>query len=105
MAHSKEEVTYGAAQAKISEDESLRVAYKHGTPLEGGKIAESEPVSLFSSAPGISPADPSPQPPLRKQDEEQTAAGMEAERPPEMATRREDSSSPSMIHEGELRGK
>ncbi|CAA6660452.1 unnamed protein product [Spirodela intermedia] len=52
MAHRKEEVTYGAAQAKISEDESLRVAYKHGTPLEGGKIAESEPVSLFSSPRG-----------------------------------------------------
>lgn len=100
MAHSKEDVTYGAAQSKISEDESLRVAYKHGTPFEGGKIAESEPVSLFSSARGISPADPPPQPCGRQQEEEQTATGMGAERPPEMATGREDSSYPSTIHEG-----
>ncbi|OAY84673.1 uncharacterized protein LOC109711025 [Ananas comosus] len=50
MAQSKEDIKYGAAQAKVSEDESLRVAYKHGTPLEGGKIAESKPVDLFADA-------------------------------------------------------
>ncbi|KRZ64177.1 hypothetical protein T10_1936 [Trichinella papuae] len=28
----------------------LRVRYKHGTPLEGGKIADSEPVDLYADA-------------------------------------------------------
>ncbi|KAK8587157.1 hypothetical protein V6N13_086161 [Hibiscus sabdariffa] len=50
MAESKEDIKHGRAQAKQSEDESLRVAYKHGTPLEAGKIAESSPVDLFSTA-------------------------------------------------------
>ncbi|XP_059669712.1 uncharacterized protein LOC132314966 [Cornus florida] len=50
MAKSKDDVKYGTAQAKLSEDESLRVRYKAGTPLEGGKIVDSEPVDLFSSA-------------------------------------------------------
>ncbi|KAK7324383.1 hypothetical protein VNO77_27918 [Canavalia gladiata] len=54
MAKSKDDITYGTAQAKLSEDEALRVAYKHGTPLEAGKIADSEPVDLFSSAHNIS---------------------------------------------------
>ncbi|XP_027342985.1 uncharacterized protein LOC113855545 [Abrus precatorius] len=54
MAKSKDDITYGTAQARLSEDEALRVAYKHGTPLEGGKIAESEPVDMFSSAHNIS---------------------------------------------------
>nr|CAD1838762.1 unnamed protein product [Ananas comosus var. bracteatus] len=38
------------SSGEVSEDESLRVAYKHGTPLEGGKIAESKPVDLFADA-------------------------------------------------------
>ncbi|KAE8727029.1 hypothetical protein F3Y22_tig00005929pilonHSYRG00065 [Hibiscus syriacus] len=50
MAQSKEGIKHATAQAKQSEDESLRVAYKHGTPLEAGKIAESSPVDLFSTA-------------------------------------------------------
>ncbi|XVF50420.1 hypothetical protein PTKIN_Ptkin04bG0098400 [Pterospermum kingtungense] len=50
MAKSKDDMKFATAQAKQSEDESLRVAYKHGTPLEGGKIAESSPVDLFSGA-------------------------------------------------------
>lgn len=50
MARSKDDVKYGTAQAKLSEDEALRIRYKHGTPLEGGKIADSEPVNLFSAA-------------------------------------------------------
>ncbi|CBI25650.3 hypothetical protein VitviT2T_024588 [Vitis vinifera] len=54
MAKSKDDIKYATAQAKLSEDEALRVRYKSGTPLEGGKIAESEPVDLFSSARNIS---------------------------------------------------
>nr|ABB72387.1 seed maturation protein [Glycine latifolia] len=50
MAKSKEDITYGTSQARLSEDEAVRVAYVHGTPLEGGKIADSQPVDLFSSA-------------------------------------------------------
>ncbi|KAL2331121.1 hypothetical protein Fmac_018702 [Flemingia macrophylla] len=53
MAKSKEDIMYGTAQAKLSEDESLRVAYKHGTPLEAGKIADTEPLDIFSSAHNI----------------------------------------------------
>ncbi|XP_031120666.1 uncharacterized protein LOC116023791 [Ipomoea triloba] len=53
MAKSKEEITYGTAQARLSEDDALRVRYKGGDPLEGGKIAESEPVELFSAAHNI----------------------------------------------------
>ncbi|OVA04587.1 hypothetical protein BVC80_1713g16 [Macleaya cordata] len=49
MAKSKDDIKYGTAQAKLSEDETLRVRYKAGTPLEGGKIADSEPVDLFSA--------------------------------------------------------
>ncbi|KAI3518008.1 hypothetical protein L1887_06325 [Cichorium endivia] len=40
-------------KAKLSEDETLRVAYKSGTPLEGSKIAYSEPVDLFFAAHNI----------------------------------------------------
>ncbi|KAJ9164422.1 hypothetical protein P3X46_023999 [Hevea brasiliensis] len=54
MAKSEDDIKYGTAQAKVSEDESLRVRYKHGTPLEGGKIADSETFDLFSSANNIS---------------------------------------------------
>ncbi|CAL9220595.1 unnamed protein product [Arabidopsis halleri] len=50
MAKNKDDIKYATAQARLSEDEPIRVSYKHGTPLEGGKIAESEPVELFSSA-------------------------------------------------------
>lgn len=50
MATSKEDIKYGAAQARLSEDEMLRTGYHHGTPLEAGKIADSKPVNLFESA-------------------------------------------------------
>ncbi|KAL4352941.1 hypothetical protein GQ457_06G039280 [Hibiscus cannabinus] len=60
MAQSKEDIKHARAQAKQSEDESLRVAYKHGTPLEAGKIAESSPVDLFSAAHRIPQSDPDP---------------------------------------------
>lgn len=53
MAQSKDDITFGTAQARISEDDALRIRYKAGTPLEGGKIADSEPVDLFSSAHNI----------------------------------------------------
>ncbi|KAF5730802.1 hypothetical protein HS088_TW19G00402 [Tripterygium wilfordii] len=53
MAKSKEDIRYATAQAKLSEDEALRVRYKHGTPLEGGKIADSRPLDLFSGAHNI----------------------------------------------------
>ncbi|XP_042503877.1 SEED MATURATION PROTEIN 1 [Macadamia integrifolia] len=56
MAESKEDVKYGTAQAKLSPEETLRVAYKSGTPLEGGMISRSEPVDLFSGAHNISEA-------------------------------------------------
>lgn len=54
MAKSKEDIKYGTAQAKLSEDEARRVAYKADTPLESGQIADSEPVHLFSAAENIS---------------------------------------------------
>ncbi|XP_065859197.1 SEED MATURATION PROTEIN 1 [Euphorbia lathyris] len=57
MAKSKDDIKYGTAQAKLSEDESLRVAYKHGTPLEAGKIADSQPLDLFTAAHNISDSD------------------------------------------------
>lgn len=53
MAKSKDDITYGTAQARVSEDDTLRIRYKVGTPLEGGKIADSQPVDLFSSARNI----------------------------------------------------
>ncbi|KAK8710459.1 hypothetical protein V6N13_145782 [Hibiscus sabdariffa] len=62
MAERKEDIKHARAQAKLSEDESLRVAYKHGTPLEAGKIAESSPVDLFSAAHRIPQSDPDPPP-------------------------------------------
>ncbi|KAK4386841.1 hypothetical protein Sango_2554700 [Sesamum angolense] len=54
MAERKDDIKYGTAQAKVSEDEAVRVRYKGGTPLEGGKIADSEAVDLFSAAGNIS---------------------------------------------------
>ncbi|KAL1553007.1 second mef2-like protein 1 [Salvia divinorum] len=50
MAQSKDDIKYGTGQAKVSPDESLRVANVGGTPLESGKIADSEIVDLFPSA-------------------------------------------------------
>ncbi|WOL15638.1 hypothetical protein Cni_G24419 [Canna indica] len=56
MAQSKEDIKHGAAQAKLSEDEMLRVGYVHGTPLEAGKIADSKPVDLFAGSNRIASA-------------------------------------------------
>ncbi|XP_062011947.1 SEED MATURATION PROTEIN 1 [Rosa rugosa] len=54
MAKSKDDIKYATSQARLSEDEAVRVAYEHGTPLEGGKIAQSERVDLFPAAHNIS---------------------------------------------------
>ncbi|KAL6201902.1 PREDICTED: uncharacterized protein LOC101306413 [Fragaria vesca subsp. vesca] len=54
MAGSKDDIKYATSQARHSEDEAVRVGYVNGTPLEAGKIAESEPVDLFPAAHNIS---------------------------------------------------
>ncbi|KAI3951936.1 hypothetical protein MKW98_012141 [Papaver atlanticum] len=41
---------YGTAQARHSEDTTTREAYIAGQPIEGGKIADSEPVDFLSAA-------------------------------------------------------
>lgn len=60
MAASKEDIKYGAAQAKVTDDDMLRTGYINGTPLEGGKIADSS-----SPTHAASPT-PSPSAPLRR---------------------------------------
>jgi hypothetical protein len=50
MATSKEDVKHGTAQARLTEDDMVRTGYFNGTPLEGGKIADSDPVDLFAGA-------------------------------------------------------
>ena len=49
LANSKDDIKSGTSQARLNEDEAVRVAYKHGTPLEGGNSGDSEPVYLLSS--------------------------------------------------------
>ncbi|KAL5543734.1 hypothetical protein UlMin_007518 [Ulmus minor] len=79
MAKSKDDIKYGTSQARLSEDEAVRVAYKHGTPLEGGKIADSEPVDLFSSAHNVQkPEDSSTQSQLHRDDEVEEETGQES---------------------------
>ncbi|CAN4103825.1 unnamed protein product [Withania somnifera] len=56
MAKSKDDITYRTAQARLSEDDALRIRYKAGTPLEGGKIADSQIAELSSSAQKIAAA-------------------------------------------------
>lgn len=50
MATSKEDIKHGTAQARLTEDDELRTGYFNGTPLEGGKIADSDRVDLFAQA-------------------------------------------------------
>ncbi|XP_014500866.1 uncharacterized protein LOC106761813 [Vigna radiata var. radiata] len=57
MAKSKDDIKYATAQARLSEDEAVRVAYVNGTPLEGGKISDSQPVDMFASARNVAPKD------------------------------------------------
>ncbi|CAD6246309.1 unnamed protein product [Miscanthus lutarioriparius] len=58
MAHSKREIKPGRAHTKVSGDvEMLRTGFYDGTPLEGGKIADSQPVDLFAAARRVAEAD------------------------------------------------
>ncbi|KAL9322071.1 hypothetical protein ACSQ67_010124 [Phaseolus vulgaris] len=57
MAKSKDDIKYGTAQARLSEDEAVRVAYVNGTPLEGGKISDSQPVDMYANARNIAKSD------------------------------------------------
>ncbi|XP_066353327.1 SEED MATURATION PROTEIN 1-like [Miscanthus floridulus] len=59
MAHSKREIKPGRARTKVAgDDEMLRTGFYDGTPLEGGKIADSQPVDLFAAAHRVAEADP-----------------------------------------------
>ncbi|BAF22692.1 uncharacterized LOC4344438 [Oryza sativa Japonica Group] len=56
MATSKKEVRHGTAQAKVNgDDEMLRTGFINGTPLEAGKVADSQPVDLFDQARRVCP--------------------------------------------------
>ncbi|MCL7039282.1 hypothetical protein MKW94_020014 [Papaver nudicaule] len=46
----RDELKYGTAQARLSIDTTTREAYVSGEPIEGGKIADSEPVDFLSAA-------------------------------------------------------
>ncbi|XP_062192258.1 SEED MATURATION PROTEIN 1 [Phragmites australis] len=51
MAQSKEDIKHGTARTKVAgDDEMLRTGFHNGTPLEAGKIADSQPVDLFAPA-------------------------------------------------------
>ncbi|CAL5009195.1 unnamed protein product [Urochloa decumbens] len=51
MAQSERRMAHGRAQAKVAgDDEMLRTGFHNGTPLEAGKIADSQPVDLFAPA-------------------------------------------------------
>ncbi|KAK4285739.1 hypothetical protein QN277_002394 [Acacia crassicarpa] len=56
MAKSKDDIKPATSQARHSEDEPVRVAYRHGTPPEAGKIADSDIIEVFSSARNVSKA-------------------------------------------------
>lgn len=47
----EKKMEHGRAQARLSDDDMLRTGYVGETPLEGGKIADSEPVDLFNVQP------------------------------------------------------
>lgn len=56
MAKNKDDMKHGTARARLTEDDATRVAYVASTPLEGGFIAESEPIDMFSAAHNIEKA-------------------------------------------------
>ncbi|EMS66610.1 hypothetical protein TRIUR3_06375 [Triticum urartu] len=58
MATSKEDIKHGTAQARLTVDDELRTGYFNGSPLEGGKIADSDPVDLFAQARHVADASP-----------------------------------------------
>ncbi|GAU39347.1 hypothetical protein TSUD_56730 [Trifolium subterraneum] len=97
MAKSKDDIKYGTAQARLSEDEAVRVLYKHGTPLEGGKISDSEQVDLFSSANNISKSD-------QQQQQQQNVDSNQSQLQPDDDTKGEEDSTdfttgpPSLPH-------
>ncbi|KAL6658705.1 hypothetical protein ACP70R_002745 [Stipagrostis hirtigluma subsp. patula] len=56
------DMEHGAARTKVAgDDEMLRTGYHHGTPLEAGKIADSQPVDLFAPATRLAGAAPAQQ--------------------------------------------
>uniref|UniRef100_A0A0D9X3G7 Uncharacterized protein n=1 Tax=Leersia perrieri TaxID=77586 RepID=A0A0D9X3G7_9ORYZ len=59
MATSKKEaLPHGRAQTKVKgDDEILRTGFINGTPLEAGKIADSQPVDFFAQARRVAEAD------------------------------------------------
>jgi hypothetical protein len=75
MAHSKREtIKPGRAHTKVAgDDEMLRTGFYDGTPLEGGKIADSQPVDLFAAARRVADA-PDSQSSQQQQQKEQQAA-------------------------------
>ncbi|KAG0522070.1 hypothetical protein BDA96_07G005200 [Sorghum bicolor] len=72
MAHSKREIKPGRAHTKVAgDDEMLRTGFYDGTPLEGGKIADSKPVDLFAAARRV--ADQAVDPDSQQQQQQQEA--------------------------------
>ncbi|PHU22289.1 hypothetical protein BC332_07396 [Capsicum chinense] len=53
MAKIRDDISYGKAQERLSEDDTLRIRCKAGTPLEGVKIIGSQPMDHFPSAHNI----------------------------------------------------
>ncbi|KAE8788232.1 hypothetical protein D1007_37718 [Hordeum vulgare] len=79
MATSKEDIKHGTAQARLTVDDELRTGYFNGSPLEGGKIADSDPVDLFAQARHV--ADASSQQQQRDLGEEEDGKKAAAEEP------------------------
>jgi len=49
QASSERRIKHGRAHTKVAgDDEMLRTGFHNGMPLEGGKIADSQPVDLFA---------------------------------------------------------
>ncbi|CAO2205446.1 unnamed protein product [Urochloa humidicola] len=73
MAQSERRMAHGRAQAKVAgDDEMLRTGFHNGTPLEAGKIADSQPVDLFAPAPAPATAPAQQQ---QQEDHDEAAAG------------------------------
>ncbi|KAK3122505.1 hypothetical protein QOZ80_8AG0614530 [Eleusine coracana subsp. coracana] len=57
MSMKRDEMAHGTARTKVAgDDEMLRTGFYNGSPIEAGKIADSEPVDLFAPARGIAHA-------------------------------------------------
>ncbi|CAO2186574.1 unnamed protein product [Urochloa humidicola] len=58
VAQSERRMEHGRARTKVAgDDEMLRTGFHNGTPLEAGKIADSQPVDLFAPAHRLADAD------------------------------------------------